>query len=179
MSWSHFAWTWSWTERICDPAKAAHAKAGSPATWARTKKPVHTLAWPGFVTKSRLCAFLGNAPHETLTPLFNHIQLVTLELRTRRSNPFCCSGEKSHLRVKRKASLRIGHIATIPCLLIVQRQSEREKIDNLCKDCWKRERSIIYVRIAEKEKKKKRKIDNLCKDSGKRDKVKEKDWQSM
>ena len=170
MSWSHFAWTWSWTERICDPAKAAHAKAGSPATWARTKKPVHTLAWPGFVTKSRLCAFLGNASHETLTPLFNHIQLVTLELRTRRSNPFCCSGEKSHLRVKRKASLRIGHIATIPCLLIVQRQSEREKIDNLCKDCWKREtrkreRLTIYLRIAEKEKKKK--IDNLHKDCGK------------
>ena len=167
MSWSHFAWTWSWTERICDPAKAAHARTLpgqvhlSPGT-ARTKKPVHTLAWPGFVTKSRLCTFLGNAPHETLTPLFNHIQLVTLELRTRRSNPFCCSGEKSHLRVKRKASLRIGHIATIPCLLIVQRQSEREKIDNLCKDCWKRERSIIYVRIAEKEKQEK-----------------EKDWQSI
>ena len=164
MSWSHFAWTWSWTERICDPAKAAHARTLpgqanlSPGT-ARTKKPVHTLAWPGFVTKSRLCTFLGNAPHETLTPLFNHIQLVTLELRTRRSNPFCCSGEKSHLRVKRKASLRIGHIATIPCLLIVQRQSEREKIDNLCKDCWKREKRkrekkreslTIYVRIAGK-----------------------------
>ena len=172
MSWSHFAWTWSWRERICDPAKAAHARTLpgqphlSPGT-VRTKKPVHTLAWPGFVTKSRLCTFLGNAPHETLTPLFNHIQLVTLELRTRRSNPFCCSGEKSHLGVKRKASLRIGHIATIPCLLIVQRQSEREKIDNLWKDCWKREtrkreRLTIYLRIAEKERKEKGK-----------------DWQSM
>ena len=112
------------------------ARAGSPVTWDRAhKKTGAHSCLTRLCHKNRLCAFLGNAPHETLTPLFNHIQLVTLELRTRRSNPFCCSGEKSHLRVKRKASLRIGHIATIPCLLIVQRQSEREKIVDLCKDC--------------------------------------------